>query len=439
MNPNRSLIFLFALSLFFTCSEDDGNVAVPTLEIESSEAVKPDSTISIEVMVTAPGLLTPDGITGEVASGGGVLTRTSFQGENSATGSASFDFRAGTDENTTTLVRFSAFDQAGQTGTAELEIDITSLEIKQVIVLNEGNFLSANGSLDIFDVSQQTIDNGVFQANATVQQAVYHEERIFLVTNAPDRLDILNDQLESEATVDQGFDNPVDFAAIENVGYVSNWGDINTAFTDNPDSYIAIVDLETNEVTDSVLLEVRPQGLLAHDGKIYIALEGGTAVSVLDPGDLTLTDITVPAGPSDFVLDGSGMIWTLCTSGSLVEIDPQDMSVGSSIDGLTTGGFNEKLAIDGQGNTIYFLGGSNDSFTGLTTVYKVDINGQQVSPWIENGFALYGVGVNPESNDVYVGDSNAFQSTGTGFRYNAEGNELDEFATGIGPKGFLFK
>ena len=78
------------------------------------------------------------------------------------------------------------------------------------------------------------------------------------------------------------------------------------------------------------------------------------------------------------------------------------------------------------------------SFTGLTNVFKVDLFNQQVSPFIENGFALYGIGVNPESNEVYVGDSNAFQSTGTGFRYGANGNKIGEFPTGIGPRGFLF-
>jgi hypothetical protein len=115
------------------------------------------------------------------------------------------------------------------------------------------------------------------------------------------------------------------------------------------------------------------------------------------------------------------------------------MSVGTSIIGLTTAGFTEKMAIDGTGNRIYFLGGSNDTFTGLTTVYEVDLTTQQVEPFIENGFALYGIGVNPETNEVYLGDSNAFQSTGTGFRYDGEGNLMDEFATGIGPRGFLFK
>ncbi len=439
MNFKSLYFFLVFLSIAYACSEDDGSVATPTIEVAGSEIVKPDSTITLAITANVPGLLAVDGIKGEVINGEGSIVRISLQGENSTNGSATFDFTAGSMENITSLIRFSAIDQTGQTGINEVEIGITSLEIKQVLVLNEGNFFSGNGTIDVFDIREGTSETAAYQATATVQQAVHYQDNIYLVTNAPDRLDVLNTDLELEQSVDQGLDNPVDFAAIGNLGFISNWGDINTAFTDNPDSFIAIVDLDNNTVIDSVLLSVRPQGLLAYDDKLYIANEGGSTVSVLDPTDLSVVDVAVPPGPSEIVSDGEEMLWVLCTSGNLVEIDPSNLTLGTQIDGLITGGFNEKMAIDGTGNTIYFLGGTNNSFTGLTTVYSVDLNTQQVDAFVENGFALYGIGVNPESSEVYLGDSNAFQSTGTGFRYDADGIKLDEFPTGIGPRGFLFR
>ena len=429
---------LILLVVGFACSDDDRETSTPQLEVTAESAVKPDSTLQIEVTVVAPGLLTNDVITGEVVGGEGELVKTKFVGGNMETGSATFDFTAGSAENTRAIIKFTAMDLAGQEGSSEIEIEITSLEFKRVLVINEGNFFSANGSLDVFDISSNQVENAVFPANATIQQVSMHEEMVYLVTNAPDRLDILNDRFESIASVDEGLDNPISFDAIGNTGYVSNWGDINTAFTDNPDSYIAIIDLESYEVTDSILLDDRPENLLVHDDRVYVALEGGTSVAVIDPVTLVVNEITLPAGPSNMVVDNLGMIWVLCTSGSLVEIDPSTASTGISIDGLITAGYSEKLSIDGTGNYLYFLAGSNDSFTGLTTVYKVDLSLQQVDPVIEDGIALYGLGVNPESGHIYLGDSNAFQSTGTAFIYNSSGNKMDEFATGIGPKGFLF-
>ena len=62
-----------------------------------------------------------------------------------------------------------------------------------------------------------------------------------------------------------------------------------------------------------------------------------------------------------------------------------------------------------------------------------------MSSLVENGFALYGVGVRTETGDIYIGDSNAFQSTGTAFRYDLNGELIEFFPTGIGPNGFIFK
>jgi len=307
-----------------------------------------------------------------------------------------------------------------------------------VVVLNEGNFLAGNGSIDVYDAEVAEVDNSVYSAQATIQNLQEHQGSYYLVSNAPDRVDVLDTDLLQTNRIDEGFDNPIDFAAIGNRGYVTNWGDIATAFSENPDSYVAIVDLDNHIIIDSVLLEVRPQGIIAHEGKLIIANEGGSSVTILDPADLSLQQVELVAGPSNLKVDGEGDIWVLCTSGWLYELDGSDYSVQTDIDGLITSGFNEKMDINSSTNTLYFLGGNNDSFTGSTTVYEVDLNNETVVPLIEDGFALYGIGVRPANGDLYVGDSNAFQSTGTAFVYDALGQLQDQFATGIGPNGFYF-
>jgi len=311
--------------------------------------------------------------------------------------------------------------------------------VGSVLVLNEGNFLAGNGSIDAYDINNKQTQNGLYQANATIQVARKFQDNIYVITNGPDRLDILNGEVSLQASINQGFDNPIDFAIVGDRGYVTNWGDINTAFSDDPDSYVAIVDLNTNQVTDSVMLAVRPQRIVAWNGQLYIANEGSNTISVLDPQDLSIEEVMVEAGPSNLVVDPQGSLWVLCTSGNLVEVNTDDLSVGTSIDSLTTAGFNEKMALDSQSQLLYFLGGNNVSFTGLTTVYVADLLTAEVKPLIVTGFALYGIGVHQESGDFYIGDSNAFQSTGTAFRFDAQGNQLEQFNTGIGPNGFIFK
>ena len=316
--------------------------------------------------------------------------------------------------------------------------------VSSVLVINEGNFQSANGSISDYAIETDVATQGVHEASATVQQGIQEGDNIYLVTNAPDQLQILKaDDLSSVATISEGFLNPVSVTVSGNFAYVSNWGDISTAFGSEPESFISIVNLSTNTVTDSIMLSVRPQGILAANGLIYVALEGGSAVTFFDPAatEIRLSEIVTNAGPSKMVRDANGNIWVLCTSGNLTEILTASNTTGRNVPSLTTSGFNEKLAYDQIGNAIYFLGGNNDSFSGTTTVYVVELsmNAPLAQPFVEDGFALYGVGVNPATGDIYVSDNNGFQSTGTGLIFDVTGTQTNSFATGIGPNGFIFQ
>ncbi len=315
-------------------------------------------------------------------------------------------------------------------------------QLSSVLVVNEGNFQAANGSISTFDLNTSQVTQGVLEVDATAQNVVAYNEHYYLVANAPDKVEVIDKtDLSAMVSITSGFNNPFDFAAIGNRGYVTNWGTLNSETWAWENSYIAIIDLESNEVIDSVALDVQPNGIVALNGQLYIANQGTSYVSVLDPSDLSIDHINTPFGPSNFVVDADQDLWVLCTSGSLVEIDAGTNTVSRKIENIVTSGYNEKLAINGEGNVIYFLGGNNDTFTGSTTVYQVAIDSDELSvaSFVTDGFAFYGIAVNPDNGEVYVGDSNAFQSTGTGFVYDAQGNSLSSFATGIGPNNFIFQ
>lgn len=302
----------------------------------------------------------------------------------------------------------------------------------QVIVINEGNFNAANGVISTYDKESEGTNLQQFNALTTIQDATLIQDVLYLVGNAPDKLEIVDiDDFSSINTISSGFLNPVSFAAISNTGFVSNWGDINTAFGESPDSFISVIDLTTNLVVDSVDLNYRPQDLVSHDGFIYIAFEGGNVVGKLDPATLTIEELTVPSGPSAFVKSNNNL-WVLTTLGSLAEIVTTDFSEGQSIDNLAVAGFDEKMVINEQENIIYFIGSD--------AIYKVDLNQSTLAAQVftDEDIDYYGIGVDPSNGDVYIGDSNGFASTGTGFRYSKDGTLIDEFPTGIGPNSFLF-
>ena len=163
-------------------------------------------------------------------------------------------------------------------------------------------------------------------------------------------------------------------------------------------------------------------------------------MTVINTEDNLLSTIETPFGPSEVIIDNDGDLWVLCTSGSLIEVNTDSKTITNTFTNLTTSGFNERMAFDPVINKIYYLGASNSSFTGQTSVFVVDLNLENpgLSLLFEDGFALYGIGVNPETNEIYIGDSNGFQSTGTVLTYSPDGEETGQFASGIGPNGFIF-
>ena len=99
------------------------------------------------------------------------------------------------------------------------------------------------------------------------------------------------------------------------------------------------------------------------------------------------------------------------------------------------------MAIDGGGVNIYLLTNSyapDFSFT-ENSVVKIRTNDPQSTDVIFSSKNLYGIGVDPESNIIYLANSNAFIGNGTIIRIDSEGNEIDTFPAGRAPNGFIFR
>lgn len=443
MNKSKFLLLLAlpVMSCFlYSCGDDEVDaLQSPLINLVSGNtSVKPDSTNTLVVSVDAVNGFTEDNISLSV-TGSGQAEVSDVEGSGTTFGQVSIDFTAGSTANETAVLTVTVTDTEGLIGQLGLNITITDLDIPVVYVINEGNFAQANGSISSYDIRSSDVVQGVFEAEATVQNVRIFDETLYLVGNAPDKVDVINSDFSISASVTSGLDNPIDIAVLGNTGYVTNWGDIGTAFGDNPDSYVAILDLETAEVTDSIMLTARPQDIVATNAGLYVSHEGASFVSLIDVVDNAVTVIETPFGPSEMAVDASGDIIALCTGGSLVKIDT-DNNVITLVEGLSTSGFNERMALNVDLNVVYFLGAGNASFTGQTTIFSVDLSQDDLvaTTFLEGGAALYGIAVNPESGQLYVGDSNSFQSTGTAFVYDVSGEELASFATGVGPNGFIF-
>ena len=92
------------------------------------------------------------------------------------------------------------------------------------------------------------------------------------------------------------------------------------------------------------------------------------------------------------------------------------------------------MAISQDRTTLYYYLGNS--------VYAHSITQSQLSqsPFfsVADAVNIYGIGVNPNTGEVYVGDSKAFDGVGEVFRYSVNGTFVESFSVGVGPNGFAF-
>jgi hypothetical protein len=168
-------------------------------------------------------------------------------------------------------------------------------------------------------------------------------------------------------------------------------------------------------------------------------------ITIYDPKDNTLADsIEVNNGPAHFVLDKNQDLWVISTGayitgGALQQIDAVTNSVKETVD-LSNVQPNGKLMINGAGDLLFFMveeWAPDFSYTN-NKVYKASITQPNDYTEIISERNLYGLGVDPVNDEVYVADAVALQGNGKVYIYDFSGTKTGEFGVGRGPNGFIF-
>ncbi|GAB4124083.1 MAG: hypothetical protein OHK0045_04470 [Raineya sp.] len=327
---------------------------------------------------------------------------------------------------------------------------------KGVLVINEGNFTEGNGSLSFIRQDNEVLNRvfedenngaavgGIIQSVRGYSLGSFSSvvDKLAIVTNNQDQVLIVDaDTLRALAIIRQpNVDNPQAFASIGNKGFVTNWGDITKAFGSNPEGFITEIDLRTRTFVRKINTpNLRPQGIVAFNNKLYVANNNSNTVSVLNSSGEVVQTIVVADSPDRFVIDNNNKIWVICNSnpdftfngndlGTLVRINPITDQTEASIANVPCGGFNSKIAF-GNGK-IYSIRGKK--------VFSIDIASNQVAELINNEeFSLYGIGVNPQDGEIYVGEATFTQGSRVR-RYSPSGSLIREYTAGRGTNGFIF-
>ena len=188
-----------------------------------------------------------------------------------------------------------------------------------LFILNEGGFGSTNASITFLDNDDQ-VYNSIFSGvnnrdlGDVAQSIGFNGDNAYVVVNNSSTIEIVNrNTFESITTTTSMIVNPRYIEFSDTKGFITNWGDPN----DVSDDYVAVLNLTTNQVETKIPVAEGPEKLVIHNGKLYVAHQGGygygNSVTVIDVATQTVvTSIEVADVPSGIIV-ANGSLYVLCS------------------------------------------------------------------------------------------------------------------------------
>jgi YVTN family beta-propeller protein len=314
-----------------------------------------------------------------------------------------------------------------------------------VLVVNQGNFSNADGSLDFFHFEDETLTPFVYQKeneeeiNSIIEDVAFHNDKMYIVANAADKIVVTDaDSLNKIASItDAALATPRYFTATGDKGYVSVWGPYEDDYS-LKNSKVAVLDLNSNAILSTIPVPAGPEGIVALNNKVFVANSWTDTITVIDTQtDAVIDKIKTTVPPQHFVVDSNNKLWVIFGN-SISQIDP------SSYEELMTIDFEGK-SLSGKaqlvGNSLYFHTSQwNSDYTKTSNgVYKIDITASSPTAEVvvekEN---MRTFGIHPETGNVYGGVAVGAEA-GTIVVFDKDGKELDNFASGKFPYEIIFR
>jgi YVTN family beta-propeller protein len=313
-------------------------------------------------------------------------------------------------------------------------------------IVNEGPFQNGSGTITFVG------DDGVVSQN--IFKTVNNEDlgnivnsmtlginNAYIVVNNSNKIIVANKYtMEKIATIDgNNIKNPRQFVIQGDTGYVTNWGDpLNPS-----DDFIALIDLSTNTVFNTISVGEGPEDMIISNSKIYVNLQGGfnfnNKVVIIDTNSNTVENtIVVGDVPNSLIDDGSGNIWVLCegipewtgneTAGSLYKINTGNLNISNFNFELT----DHPSLLNYESSNLYF------SLNGK--IFGMNINSNEIPNESINGLDGFYYSMKVSNNELFAADAKDFSSEGTLKIFNiVSGALLETVTTGIIPGDIVFQ
>ena len=330
-------------------------------------------------------------------------------------------------------------------GDVEEEFNVTG---NGLFITNEGNFQYGNASLSYYDPAIGESQNEVFfKANGmklgdVAQSMTIFDNKGWIVVNNSHVIFAIDVHTFKEVGRIENLTSPryIHFLSSEKAYVTQIWD--NRIFIVNPSTYQVTGYIHVPEMT----MESGSTEQMVQYGKyVYCNCWSyqNRIIKIDTETDRVVDELVIGIQPTSLVLDRYNKMWTITDGGyegspygyeapSLYCIDAETFKVEKEFK-FSLGDWPSEVQLNGTRDTLYWIN---------RDIWRMDVtsNRAPIHPFIEyTGTLYYGLTVNPTNGDVYVADAIDYMQQGIVYRYDSQGNELDNFYVGIIPGAFCWK
>jgi len=322
---------------------------------------------------------------------------------------------------------------------------VESVELTDgVFITCEGTFLAGNASVSFLKKEDQTVYNGIFSTRndfplGDVLQSIYFlDPYCFLIVNNSRRVEVVNASDFKHVSTISGVGSP---RYITQAAGGSAW--LSTFDSEG----LFQIDPNSLTVTGNIPVSGRTEELLQHDLFTFVTNYRNLQDTSINPGILVFDGTTlhgtipVSEGPNSMRIDANGKLWVLCDGGifpkvekgALYRIDPINLQVLNVFEFPNLEDTPFRLEMNQAGDALYFINKG---------VYTMNLETMDfpTMPLIDGTAGnFYGLGLDNESQQIYVADPIDFVQQGNVYRYQLNGEVLDTLKVGVGPSAFIFR
>jgi DNA-binding beta-propeller fold protein YncE len=319
-------------------------------------------------------------------------------------------------------------------------------EGRRIYVLCEGSLGRGDAALGVYLPGKDSVYTDAFgAANGSLwgdvaQSLMITDNEIFICVNNSDKI----------LVADRATFRLRHSIAIRKPRYIQPINDsvamVSTLFSNT----LFRLSLKSHAVTDSLkLARQNPEGMATQNGLLYVCPwdKAADKLYVVEDGRRVVDSISVGQVPHTIALDKNGFAWVLsgnASEGIMAKLTRVNLSTRTTQATYSFPGGADpiRLAFNPTRDTLYYIGVNYNGGTAYNGVFRMAIGDGALpaTPFVSGQANQYfwGVGVDPRTSTIYIGDPAGWGGQGIVRLYTPQGTLIKDFRVGTGPGQFYF-